>query len=59
VVLISHELWQSAFGARPIVGHSIDVDGRRFEVVGVMARGADLMDTHTDIWLPLGFTDSH
>jgi putative ABC transport system permease protein len=57
VVLISYELWESAFGARPIVGRSIEVDGRRLEVVGVMARGSDLMDTHTDIWLPLGFTE--
>ncbi len=57
VVLISHELWRSAFGARPIVGTSIEVDGRRLAVVGIMARGTDLMDTHTDIWLPLGFTE--
>jgi predicted permease len=57
VALISYELWQSAFGGRPIVGHSIDVDGRRLQVIGVMARGADLMDTHTEIWLPLGFAD--
>jgi predicted permease len=55
--LISYELWQSAFGAQPIVGHHVDVDGRRIEVVGVMARGADLMDNHPEIWLPLGFTD--
>src|SRR5207244_6188381 len=57
VALISYDLWQSVFGARPIVGQSVDVDGRRLEVVGVMARGADLMDNHTEIWLPLGFTD--
>ena len=57
VALISYELWQSAFGAQPIVGHRVDVDGRRLEVVGVTARGADLMDNHTEIWLPLGFTD--
>ena len=57
VALVSYELWQSAFGARPIVGHGVDVDGRRLEVVGVMAPGADLMDTHPEIWLPLGFTD--
>jgi predicted permease len=57
VALISYELWQSAFGARPIVGHSVDVDGRRLEIVGVTARGADLMDNHTELWLPLGFTD--
>ena len=55
--MISYELWRSAFGERPIVGRSIDVDGRRVEVVGVMARGADLMDTHPEIWLPLGFAD--
>src|SRR5439155_22299695 len=37
--------------------HGVAVDGRRLQVVGVMARGADLMDNHTEIWLPLGFTD--
>ena len=58
VALISYELWRSAFGAQPIVGHSVDVDGRRLQVVGVLARGADLMDNHTEIWLPLGFTDA-
>jgi predicted permease len=58
VALISYELWQSAYGAQSIVGQSVDVDGRRLQVVGVLARGADLMDTHTEIWLPLGFTDN-
>ena len=57
VVLISYELWQSAFGGRPIVGERVEVDGRRLEVVGVMARGNDLMDSRPEIWLPLGFTD--
>jgi len=57
VALISHDLWQSAFGAEQIVGRRIDVDGRRLEVVGVLPRGADLMDLHTDIWMPLGFPE--
>ena len=57
VALISHDLWQSAFGAGQIVGRRIDVDGRRLEVVGVLPRGADLMDLHTDIWMPLGFPE--
>ena len=56
VAVISYELWQSAFGAQPIISHGVDVDGRRLQIVGVMARGADLMDNHTEIWLPLGFT---
>ena len=57
VAVISHELWQAAFGGQSIVGQNIDVDGRRLQVVGVMARGADLMDNRTEIWLPLGFTE--
>src|SRR4051794_12037827 len=57
VVLVSYDLWQSALGGRPMGGEHIEVDGRRLEVVGVMPRGTDLMDNHTEIWLPLGFTD--
>jgi len=57
VVMISYELWQSVYGARPIVGNIINVDGRRLQVVGIMERGSDLMDNNTDLWLPLGFTD--
>ena len=56
VVVVSYELWRSALGARPIVGQLIEVDGRRLEVVGVLQPGVDLMDTRTDVWLPLGFT---
>jgi hypothetical protein len=40
-----------------VIGRAIDVDGRRLQIVGVMARGSDLMDSHPEIWLPLGFTD--
>ena len=58
VAVISYELWQSALGARPVIGRAVDVDGRRLQIVGVMARGSDLMDSHPEIWLPLGFTDS-
>lgn len=58
VVVISYEFWRSVFGGRPIVGERVEVDGRRLEVVGVMARGTDLTDNHTEIWLPLGFTDN-
>jgi predicted permease len=58
IALVSYELWQSALGARPIIGRSVEVDGRRLQIVGVMARGSDLMDRHPEIWLPLGFTDS-
>jgi predicted permease len=55
IAIISHDLWQSAFGARPVIGTSAQIDGRRLQIVGVMARGADLMDNRPDVWLPLAF----
>src|SRR5689334_7322804 len=55
VALISHELWQSAFAGRPIVGEQVQVDGRSVEVVGVLARGTDVVENGTEVWLPLGF----
>jgi predicted permease len=40
VVVLSHELWQSAFhGDRSIVGHAITMDKQSYTVVGVMPVG--------------------
>lgn len=55
VVVLSDALWRRRFGADPrIVGRAVDVDGRMYEVVGVLppsfqfafARGAE-------VWMPL------
>ena len=54
VAILSHELWQSAFGGGPVLGQSIEVNGLRREVIGVMPPGADVMDNRTEIWLPIG-----
>jgi len=54
IVILSHELWQTAFAGQPIVGHMIEVGGRSREVLGIMPPGADVMDNQTEIWLPLG-----
>ena len=53
-VMLSHDLWQSGFGAREdIVGRTIEVDGVMREVIGIMPAGFDLMDRHIELWLPL------
>jgi putative ABC transport system permease protein len=54
VVILSHNLWQSAFGAREdLVGQSIEIDGVGYEVIGIMPSGFDLMDKRIQLWLPL------
>ncbi len=54
VVILSHELWQSAFAAREdAVGRSIEIDGVSREVIGIMPSGFDVMDRRVELWLPL------
>jgi predicted permease len=55
VVILSHDLWQTAFGGRDdIVGQTVQINGLPREVIGIMPPGADVMDNRTEIWTPLG-----
>jgi putative ABC transport system permease protein len=55
VAVVSHELWQRAFGADPaIVGKQVMIQGLQRTVVGVMPPGFDLHDSKAQLWLPLG-----
>src|SRR5262245_2007173 len=54
LAILSHVLWQTAFAGQPLVGQTVDVDGRPHEILGIMPSGIDVMDNHTAIWLPLG-----
>jgi putative ABC transport system permease protein len=56
VAILSHELWQGAFGGQPIVGTMVEVNSLRREVIGIMPPGADVMDMRPEIWLPLGLS---
>src|SRR5438094_3618158 len=53
IAILSHELWRTAFGGRPLVGLKVEIEGRPHEIVGIMPPGADVMDNHTQVWLPL------
>jgi predicted permease len=59
VAILSYELWRSAFGGRTMIGETIEVNGVNREVIGVLAAGADVMDHHTEIWLPLGLNPAN
>jgi predicted permease len=59
IAILSHELWHSAFGGEPLIDKTIEVNGRRFQVLGIMPPGSDLMDNRTEIWLPLGLNPAN
>ena len=54
VAVLSHELWQSAFGGGDVLGRRLELDGQSTTVIGVMPAGFDLRDEGFEIWLPLG-----
>src|SRR5215469_13430550 len=53
VAILSHELWRTAFAGRALVGQTVEIEGRPHEIVGIMPPGADVMDNHSQVWLPL------
>jgi predicted permease len=54
LALVSSELWQTALGGQPLLGKTLNIDGRPHEILGIMPPGVDVMDNRTAIWLPLG-----
>jgi predicted permease len=56
VAVLSHDLWRSHFAADPeVVGSTIRLNGRPFEVVGIAPPGFDglRIDSHMELWIPL------
>jgi len=68
VVVISHALWQSRFGAdQSVCGKTMMLDGRSRTIIGVMPRGFQFPRTEdlpsyfqttaqSDLWTPVGLT---
>ena len=65
VVVLSYRLWQRLFNGRPdIVGETVRLDRRPFEVIGVMPesfdfpkRGPVFNGTPAQAWIPIAFSD--
>ncbi|HEV7241672.1 MAG TPA: ABC transporter permease [Thermoanaerobaculia bacterium] len=54
VAVISDAFWQRRFGGANVIGRGLTLDGKRYEIVGVMPIDASLSrSTVTDVWLPL------
>ena len=57
IAILSYGLWQSAFGGDPgIVGKTITLSGRGYDVVGVMPRTFFFPGRDVQLWLPFGYT---
>ncbi|HEV2498548.1 MAG TPA: ABC transporter permease [Terriglobia bacterium] len=59
VVVLSYGLWQQAFGGkRSIVGKTITLNGKAYDVAGVMPRALEFPQfygTKPEFWIPLNF----
>ena len=57
VAILSYGLWQSAFGGDPgIVGRTITLSGRSYDVVGVMPRTFFFPGRDVQLWTPVGYS---
>jgi predicted permease len=58
VAIISYRLWVSRYGSRPdIVGHRVRLNGRPFEIVGVMPEKFYFTQRGHGIWVPIQYPE--
>jgi putative ABC transport system permease protein len=56
VAVLSHGLWQRAFGGRTeVIGRDAMVNGRPYSIIGVLSPGSEY-PTDADLWIPLATT---
>jgi predicted permease len=53
-VVLGHDFWRAHFGARDVIGSSMQIDSRAYTVVGVAPPGfqGTLRGLATDLWIP-------
>lgn len=58
VAILSHALWQKRFGGNPgIINQRITLDGKSFEVIGVMPKDV-MFPQRAELWVPINFDAS-
>jgi predicted permease len=56
-VILSYSLWQKLYAGDPsVLGRSLRLNDRPFQIVGVMPRGFLFVDPEVRYWAPLAFT---
>jgi putative ABC transport system permease protein len=59
VVVLSYGLWQSLFGGDPgVIGRTMALSGRTYDVVGVMPPAFAFPGRDVQLWMPLGYAPS-
>ena len=59
VVILSYGVWQAVFAGDPgIVGRTVTLSGRTYDVVGVMPREFFFPGRDVQLWLPVGYPPS-
>jgi len=58
VAVLSHPFWQRYFAAdRLILGRSVAIDGKSFDVVGVMSEDFDFLPADVDVFIPTNWEE--
>lgn len=52
VTVISHGLWQRQFGGQPAMGQTVRLNGKAYQVIGIMPPGFRFPE-NADLWIPL------
>ena len=57
VAVLSHRFWQSAFASdSSVLGKTVSLDGRGYEVIGVLPPGIRFSDADAELWIPIGWS---
>ena len=57
VVVLSHRLWTRRFASDPgVIGRQLTINGRPYDVIGVMRPQFDYTSDREELWVPIAFT---